>query len=95
MEEEASLEAPVGFDGYSYGLRDVDGRFMTISRRQKLCIENGFKTGDVIGFLIQLPSLEEHRRALEAFVAEKSQLKPEQKLKKRKRRKLKMILKIM
>ena len=48
--KEASLEAPVGFDGYSYGLRDVDGQFMTISRRQKLCIENGFKTGDVIGF---------------------------------------------
>ncbi len=86
--KEASLEAPVGFDGYSYGLRDVDGQFMTISRRQKLCIENGFKTGDVIGFLIQLPSLEEHRRALEEFVAEKSQLKPEQKLKKRKKKKI-------
>ncbi|KGU05231.1 compass component bre2 [Candida albicans P87] len=86
--KEASLEAPVGFDGYSYGLRDVDGQFMTISRRQKLCIENGFKTGDVIGFLIQLPSLEEHRRALEEFVAEKSQLQPEQKLKKRKKKKI-------
>ena len=84
--KEASLEAPVGFDGYSYGLRDVDGQFMTISRRQKLCIENGFKTGDVIGFLIQLPSLEEHRRALEEFVAEKSQLKP--KVKKRKKKKI-------
>lgn len=86
--KEASLEAPVGFDGYSYGLRDVDGQFMTISRRQKLCVENGFKTGDVIGFLIQLPSLEEHRRAIEEFVNEKSQLQPEQKLKKRKKKKI-------
>ena len=38
--------------------------------------------------MIQLPSLEEHRRALEEFVAEKSQLKPEQKLKKRKKKKI-------
>ncbi|ODV78744.1 uncharacterized protein CANTADRAFT_7087 [Suhomyces tanzawaensis NRRL Y-17324] len=59
---EASLEAPVGFDGYSYGFRDVNGEFMTLSRPKESYIEGGFHTGDVIGFLVELPSLEEHQR---------------------------------
>ncbi|KAL6451610.1 ash2 Set1 complex component ash2 [Candida maltosa Xu316] len=92
--KEASLEAPVGFDGYSYGLRDVDGQFMTISRRQKLCIENGFKTGDVIGVFIELPSLEEHRKAVDSFINEKNELyKHEHKLKKRRKRKVEVDIK--
>lgn len=86
--KEASLEAPVGFDGYSYGLRDVDGQFMTISRRQKICIEGGFQTGDVIGFLIELPPLEEHRKAIAEFTTEKSKLQGDQKQKKRKKKKI-------
>ncbi|MCP8716104.1 MAG: SPRY domain-containing protein [Asgard group archaeon] len=86
--KEASLEAPVGFDGYSYGLRDVDGQFMTISRRQKLCVEGGFRTGDVIGFLVELPPLEKHRKAIEEFTMEKSILQRDQKQKRRKKKKV-------
>lgn len=68
---EASLEAPVGFDGYGYGIRDVNGEFMTISRRQDFVVEGGFCTGDVIGFLVELPSLTEQRAALSKFVKER------------------------
>jgi COMPASS component BRE2 len=54
---EASLEAPVGFDAYSYGLRDVSGQKVYMSRPkdffpkgQDIC------EGDVIGLEIHLPS---------------------------------------
>lgn len=65
--KEASLEAPVGFDGYSYGLRDVHGELMTLSRPKVPFVENGFTSGDTIGFLIDLPSLDEHRLAVDSF----------------------------
>lgn len=65
--KEASLEAPVGFDGYSYGFRDVKGELMTLSRPKVSYINDGFKTGDVIGFLVDLPTLEEHKKAIEKF----------------------------
>ncbi|CAI5759734.1 unnamed protein product [Candida verbasci] len=90
--KEASLEAPVGFDGYGYGIRDVDGYLMSISRRKKQVIENGFETGDVIGILIELPSLEEHRKMVKDFEDVKKEELKHQKLKKRKMAKKKVDL---
>ncbi|KAK9377191.1 uncharacterized protein V1513DRAFT_437610 [Lipomyces chichibuensis] len=53
---EASLETPVGFDAYGYGIRDVTGQKMHISRGADF-MKDGFKTGDVIGLYICLPSI--------------------------------------
>lgn len=66
--KEAALEAPVGFDGYGYGLRDLNGQKITLSR-PKPFMENdeGFSSGDTIGFLIELPSLAEQRNHNEQF----------------------------
>ncbi|KAI3404760.2 ASH2 [Candida oxycetoniae] len=84
--KEASLEAPVGYDGYGYGLRDVDGELMFTSRRKKVYINGGFRTGDVIGILVELPSLEEQKKGLNRYVDEKkSEMMPvDHKSKKRK-----------
>ncbi|KAI5956225.1 ASH2 [Candida jiufengensis] len=82
---EASIEAPVGFDGYGYGIRDVGGELMFISRRKNVLIENGFRGGDVIGFEVHLPSLEEHKKDIQEFVELKKQEIPtDHKIKKRK-----------
>ncbi|KAK9462091.1 uncharacterized protein V1516DRAFT_673732 [Lipomyces oligophaga] len=51
---EASLETPVGFDAYGYGIRDVTGQKMYISRGSDF-MKEPFKTGDVIGLYISLP----------------------------------------
>ncbi|EGV65310.1 transcription factor, contains a PHD finger motif [Yamadazyma tenuis] len=61
---EASLEAPIGCDGYGYGIRDVNGQKVTLSR-PKPFMDEGFKTGDVMGVLIDLPSLEDHYKSFE------------------------------
>lgn len=61
--KEASLEAPVGFDGYGYGLRDLNGQKVHLSRpRPYMSGDDGFKTGDVLGFLVDLPSVEDQKR---------------------------------
>lgn len=52
---EASLNAPVGLDGYSYGIRDKTGEKVTLSRPKPY--GRPFKTGDVIGMYISLPPL--------------------------------------
>lgn len=52
---EASLETPVGHDAYGYGLRDVTGEKVYLSR-PKPFMHGGFTTGDVIGLLIDLPT---------------------------------------
>lgn len=66
--KEAALEAPVGFDGYGYGLRDLNGQKVTLSRPKPFMEnEEGFKSGDTIGFLIELPSLEQQRKYNEQF----------------------------
>lgn len=84
--KEAALEAPVGYDGYGYGLRDIDGQLMFTSRRKKQCVyEDGFKTGDVIGLLVELPSLKEQKEQLNRYVEEKKlEIPVEHKSKKRK-----------
>lgn len=48
------MDAPVGADGYSYGIRDVDGAKVHISR-PKAYAPTGFSTGDVVGCMITLP----------------------------------------
>ncbi|KAL1920179.1 uncharacterized protein VTP21DRAFT_1325 [Calcarisporiella thermophila] len=50
---EASLNAPVGFDAYSYGVRDSTGERVFCSRLSRFC--EPFRTGDVIGVYISLP----------------------------------------
>jgi COMPASS component BRE2 len=54
---EASLDAPVGFDAYSYGIRDVAGEKVFMSRpKEFFAAGDGVREGDVIGLEIQLPS---------------------------------------
>lgn len=74
--KEASLEAPVGFDGYGYGLRDVTGQKITLSRPKQF-MDSGFKTGDTIGLLVELPLLEEHRLYLHKFDAQQKRNTPQ------------------
>ena len=63
---EASLDTPVGFDAYSYGLRDVSGQKMHMSRPKDFLGSNAsFCEGDVIGLEITLPSLSLHRKVVE------------------------------
>lgn len=58
---EASLEAPVGFDGYAYGVRDIGCEGVHLSKRTGLGYEGDLKPGDVVGLLLDLPPLEEQR----------------------------------
>lgn len=50
---EASLNGPVGLDGYSYGIRDGTGEKVTLSRPRPYGVP--FGTGDVVGCLIDIP----------------------------------------
>jgi len=54
---EAQLNAPVGFDAYSYGIRDKKGDKVTMSR----CTSYGeeFGIGDVVGLYISIPTAQE------------------------------------
>ncbi|KAL2148529.1 hypothetical protein VTH82DRAFT_2083 [Thermothelomyces myriococcoides] len=63
---EASLDAPVGFDAYSYGLRDVSGQKVHMSRpRDFFPPGEEIREGDVIGLEIQLPSERLHRKVVQ------------------------------
>lgn len=63
---EANLDTPVGFDAYSYGLRDVSGQKVHMSRPKDFSPSNeSFHEGDVIGLEITLPSLALHRKVVE------------------------------
>ncbi|KAK3353508.1 hypothetical protein B0T25DRAFT_213464 [Lasiosphaeria hispida] len=62
---EASLDAPVGFDAYSYGIRDVAGQKVHMSRPKDFFPpDEHIKEGDVIGLEIQLPSERLHRKVV-------------------------------
>lgn len=50
---ECNLNAPVGMDAYSYGLRDKTGDRVTVSQPKPH--GESFGTGDVIGVLVHLP----------------------------------------
>ncbi|XP_018825398.1 LOW QUALITY PROTEIN: protein TRAUCO-like [Juglans regia] len=52
--EKGDLQAPVGYDGNSFGYRDIDGSKVHKTLREKYG-EEGYKEGDVIGFYISLP----------------------------------------
>ncbi|RKF59347.1 Set1 complex component ash2 [Erysiphe neolycopersici] len=54
---EATLDGPVGFDCYSYGLRDVRGQKIHMSRPKAFFPnDENICEGDVIGFEVNLPS---------------------------------------
>ncbi|RDX84342.1 Protein TRAUCO, partial [Mucuna pruriens] len=57
--EKADLQAPVGYDGNSFGYRDIDGSKIHKALREKYG-EEGYKEGDVIGFYINLPDGEKY-----------------------------------
>lgn len=62
---EASLDAPVGFDAYSYGIRDLSGEKVYMSRPKEFFPPGeGIREGDVIGLEIQLPSEHLHRKIM-------------------------------
>jgi COMPASS component BRE2 len=63
---EASLDAPVGFDAYSYGIRDVSGEKVFMSRPKEFFPPGeAIQEGDVIGLEIQLPSERLHRKVMD------------------------------
>ncbi|KAK3307560.1 uncharacterized protein B0T15DRAFT_182357 [Chaetomium strumarium] len=63
---EASLDAPVGFDAYSYGIRDVAGQKVHMSRPKDFFPPGeDIKEGDVIGLEIQLPSERLQRKVVQ------------------------------
>lgn len=53
--DKGDLQAPVGYDGNSFGYRDIDGSKIHKALREKYG-EEGYKEGDVIGFYINLPN---------------------------------------
>lgn len=62
---EASLDGPVGFDAYGYGIRDVGGQKVHMSRPKEFVKpEVDFCQGDVIGLEITLPSVSLHRKVI-------------------------------
>ncbi|RDL31407.1 uncharacterized protein BP5553_09616 [Venustampulla echinocandica] len=63
---EASLDAPVGFDTYSYGVRDAKGQKVFMSRPKDFFPPGQeVQEGDVIGLEINLPSEALHRKVVE------------------------------
>ncbi|KAL3230468.1 hypothetical protein RNJ44_00917 [Nakaseomyces bracarensis] len=65
---EASLEGPVGFDSYGYGVRDFslesihDGKLQQVLSKAPM-----LKKGDRLGFLVKLPSMEEQIKQAEEY----------------------------
>lgn len=53
---EASLESPVGFDSYGYAVRDTSLESIHEGKVEQLLGAHSLKTGDRLGFLLQLPS---------------------------------------
>jgi COMPASS component BRE2 len=63
---EATLDAPVGYDAYSYGIRDVAGQKVYMSRPKDFFpAGEDVREGDVIGLEINLPSESLHRKVVE------------------------------
>ncbi|VFQ71325.1 unnamed protein product [Cuscuta campestris] len=52
--EKGDIQAPVGYDGNSFGYRDIDGSKVHKALREKYG-EEGYGEGDVLGFYISLP----------------------------------------
>lgn len=63
---EATLDAPVGYDAYSYGLRDASGQKVHMSRPKDFFPPGEqIEEGDVIGLEINLPSENLHRKIVD------------------------------
>ncbi|KAK6532248.1 hypothetical protein TWF281_006440 [Arthrobotrys megalospora] len=63
---ETSLDVPVGYDAYSYGIRDKDGQIVHMSRPKDFMKES-VVNGDVIGLHISLPPLSVQREILAPY----------------------------
>ncbi|KAF3162892.1 hypothetical protein TWF225_002101 [Orbilia oligospora] len=63
---ETSLDVPVGYDAYSYGVRDKDGQIVHMSRPKDFMKES-VANGDVIGLHISLPPLSVQRGILAPY----------------------------
>lgn len=79
---EASLEAPVGFDGYGYGVRDINCEKIHLSRRSEFEVKIGgkydsLKVDDVIGFLVELPSMKVQKNIAKLMILQKTLSDPE------------------
>ncbi|KAH7375795.1 SPRY domain-containing protein [Plectosphaerella cucumerina] len=62
---EAAVDAPVGFDCYSYGIRDKAGQKVFMSRPKAFFPDSeDICEGDVVGLEIQLPSVRLHNKIL-------------------------------
>ncbi|PWA89698.1 B30.2/SPRY domain, Concanavalin A-like lectin/glucanase domain protein [Artemisia annua] len=70
--EKGDLQAPVGYDGNSYGFRDVDGSKVHKAVREKYG-EGGYGEGDVIGFYVNLPDGERYAPKAAQLVLYKGQ----------------------
>ena len=65
---EAPLETPVGFDAYSYGMRDLAGQKVHRSRPQDFFPKDeSVCQGDVVGFEVRLPSLTLHKKVVDGM----------------------------
>jgi len=54
---QSELQAPIGFDEFGFGYRDVDGSKVHKGVRSEY--GEGYKEGDVIGMVLHLPKVEE------------------------------------
>lgn len=62
---EAAIDAPAGFDAYSYGIRDKEGQTVHMSRPKDFFpAGEDIQEGDVIGMEINLPSEQLHRKVV-------------------------------
>ncbi len=59
------LQAPVGYDRWSYGIRDVHGSRIHNSKREDKWGGEGFGPGDVVGFAICLVDKDESHNSLQ------------------------------
>src|SRR5690606_26155653 len=68
---QAPLDTPVGFDAYSYGIRDISGQAVHMSRPKDFMNES-LSVGDVIGLQIVLPPLSTQRQLLHDIISSSS-----------------------
>ncbi|KAG6366254.1 hypothetical protein INS49_000430 [Diaporthe citri] len=62
---EAAVDAPAGFDAYSYGIRDREGQKVHMSRPKDFFPPGEeLREGDVLGLEINLPSEQIHRKVV-------------------------------
>lgn len=66
MRREAELDVNVGLDCYGYGIRDVNGEVVNRMRCEYFFPKGeAINEGDVVGFMITLPSLALHKKIVE------------------------------